>query len=164
MNFFQISEGLKNQQIDAAFDQHFNLLAKRVARLLERSFSQRFDSGSQRANRSRDPHIEAFGGLTREARAGPIDVAYFVRQTVSCQAKRVAAESIGFNNFGSGLQVVVVNPADQVRLGEIQFIVGAVDEDAFGIEQRPHGAVAQHRGLLDPGKKVSRHIVSENTG
>src|SRR6202035_354944 len=116
MNFLQVSEGLKDQQIDAAFNQHLNLLAKRVASLLKRCFSQRFDSGSQRANRSRDPDIEAFGGLTRDAHASPIDVAYFVRQTVSCQAKSVAPESIGFNNFGSRLQVFVVNPANQVRL------------------------------------------------
>ena len=164
VNFFQISESLENQQIDAAFDQRLDLLAKRVASFLERSFSQRFDSGSQRANRSCHPHIEAFGGLAGHAHASPIDVAHFVGQAVPGQAKRIATESIGFNNLGSRLQVFVVNSANQVGLREIQFVVRAVDENALGVEQRPHGAIAQHGGLLDPGEKVSCHMFSENTG
>ena len=72
-----------------------------------------------------------------------------------CQAKRVGPESIGFNNLGSRLQILVVNAANQVGLRKIQLVVRAVDEDAFGVEQRPHGAVAQHGGLLDSSKKVS---------
>src|SRR5579863_4495425 len=113
MNFFEISESFENQQIDATLNQYFNLLSKRVACFLKRSFSQRFDSGSQRANRSPHPHIEAFGGFAGNANAGSIDVAHFVSQAVASQAKRIATESIGFNNLGSRLQVFVVNPANE---------------------------------------------------
>ena len=67
MNFFQISEGLEDQQIHAAFDQRCNLLAEGIAGFLKRSLAQRFDSGTQRANRSGDPHIEAFGGFASQA-------------------------------------------------------------------------------------------------
>src|SRR5580704_7135319 len=136
MNFFKVSERFQNQQVDAALDQHCNLLSKRLASLLERSFPQWFDSASQRANRSRHPNIEAFGGIPRDAHTRLIDVANLVRQTMARQAKRVATEGIGFDNLGSRLQVLVVNSANQVGLREIQFVVGTIDEDAFGVQQR----------------------------
>ena len=142
MNLFEVSECLKNQQIDTALDQHFNLLSKRLASFLERSFAQRLDSGSQRANRSRHPHIEAFGGLSGDPHARPIDVVHFVSQTVPAQTKRIATKCIGFNNLGSRLQVLMVNATNQVRLGKIQFVVGPVDKDALGIKQRPHRPIA----------------------
>ena len=116
MDFFQVSESFQNQQIDSALYERCNLLAEGVARFLERSLAQGFDSGSQRANRSRDPNIEAFGGFTSEAGARPVDVVHFVGQAVAGQAKRIAAESIGFNNFGPGLQIFVMDSANQVGL------------------------------------------------
>ena len=138
--------------------------AEGISGLLKRRLAQRFDSGAQRANRSRYPHIEAFGGFAGQACSGAIHVGHLVRQAVSSQTERVSTESISFDNFGSSLKVIVVNSTNHFGLGKIQFIVRPVDEDAFGIEQRPHRAIAQHGGLLNPGKKVSRHIDSENTG
>ncbi len=159
MNLFQISECLQNQQIDAAFDQRFNLLAK-GRRAPPRN--EVFPRGSILVpSGPTDPatHTSKLLAASRASRTpASIDVAHLVRQTVPSQAERVGTESIGFNNLGSSLQIFVVNPTNQVGLREIQFVVRSVDEDAFGVEQRPHGAVAQYRGLLDPGKKVSRHI------
>ena len=76
---------------------------------------------------------------------------------MSGQAKGIGSESIGFNDLGSSLKVIVVDAANQLGLRQIQFIVGAVDKDAFGVEQGPHGTIAENRGLLDSGEKVSRH-------
>jgi hypothetical protein len=89
---------------------------------------------------------------------------HFVGDTVPCQAEGIGPERIGFDDFGASLQVVVVDGTNQLGLGEIQLVVAAVDEHAFGVKQRSHGSVAQNGGLLDPGKKVSRHILDQNTG
>jgi hypothetical protein len=86
-----------------------------------------------------------------------VDVARFIRQAMSGQAKAIGSESIGFNDLGSSLKVIVVDAANQLGLRQIQLIVGAVDKDASGVEQGPHGTIAENRGLLDSGEKVSRH-------
>ena len=82
MQFLEVSESFQDQQIDAALSQCLDLLAERLTRFLERSFSQRFDSRTQRANRSPDPHIEALGGLSRQLCAHPVHVTYLVGQAV----------------------------------------------------------------------------------
>ena len=53
-----------------------------------------------------------FGGLTGKPCSGQIDVADFVSQAVPSQTESVATESIGFNDFGAGLEVVVVDSAN----------------------------------------------------
>jgi hypothetical protein len=70
---------------------------------------------------------------------------------VAGQPKRVAAESISFNNLGTGIHVFLVDTANQVWLGEIQLVITLVDEHAFGIEQRAHCTVAKYGALLQPG-------------
>src|ERR1700733_8973060 len=71
--------------------------------------------------------------------------------------RQAGAEIIEPNTFGAGLQILVVNSANQVGLGKIQFVIGTIDENALGVEQGSHGAITQHRGLLEPRKKVRRH-------
>ena len=67
MQLFDVAEGLQNQQIHAAFGQRRNLFPKGCARLFERCFAERLNSNSQRANRTRNPYIEALGGFARQA-------------------------------------------------------------------------------------------------
>jgi len=52
--------------------------------------------------------------------------------------------------------------ADQFRLRQVELVIAAVDEDALGIEKRPHGSIAEHRRLLQAFNKVLRHLF-ENT-
>ena len=87
MEFLEVSESFQHQQIDAAFGQRRDLLAKCLAGFFEGSFPQRLDSGSQRANRSCDPDIETLGGLAGKPCAGPVDVRHFVGETVPGQAE-----------------------------------------------------------------------------
>ena len=142
MEFLQVSEGFQHQQIDPALRQRRNLLAKCLTGFFERGLSQGLDSGSQRANRSRYPHIEALGGFAGKPRARPVNVMHFVGDTVPCQPEGIRPESVGFDDLGPSLQVVVMNATNQVGLGKIQFVVAAVDEHAVGVKQRSHGSVA----------------------
>ena len=93
-----------------------------------------------------------------------VNVAHFVGDTVARQTESIRSKGVGFDDFGPGLQVVVVNGTNQVGLGEIQFVIATVDEDALGVKQGSHRSVAEDGGLLDPGEKVSRHIHGQNTG
>jgi hypothetical protein len=142
MKFLEVAKGFQHQQINASFGQRLDLLTECLSGLLERSFSQGLDSRSQRANRSRHPHIEALGGFSGQPCACPVNVAHFIGDTVPRQAESISPERIGFDDFSPSLQVVVVDATNQVRLGEIQLVVAAVDEHAFGVKQRTHGSVA----------------------
>src|SRR5580700_5006771 len=164
MEFLEVSEGFEHQQIDATLRQRRDLITKCLTGLFEGGFSQRFDSGSERANRSRDPYIEALGGFAGKPRSGAVNILHFVGDTVPSQAEGVRTESVGFDDFGPSLQVAVMNAANEVGLGKIQLVVAAVDEHAICVEQGSHSPVTQSWELLDPSKKVSRHILGQNTG
>ena len=103
MDFLEITECLQDQQIDTALDERLNLLTEGLARFLERGFAQRFNPGSQRANRSGHPHIEALGGFSSQTCPGAVDVPDFVSEAVPGQAKRICTKRVGFNNFGASL-------------------------------------------------------------
>ena len=75
-------------------------------------FSQRFDANAQRAHRSSNPNIETLGCFASQVNARHINVAHAIRQGVPRQAKAVRAESIGFDNLGPGLQIIVVDGED----------------------------------------------------
>jgi hypothetical protein len=47
--------------------------------------------------------------------------------------------------------------ADQVWLDQIEFVIAFVNEDAIGVKQRTHGAVAKDGTLFEPGYKVFSH-------
>ena len=112
MQLFDVAEGFEHQQIDAALDQGGDLFAKRGAGLFKRSLAQRFDADAQRANRCGHPDIETLGRFPSHMSARQIDVAHTIRQAVPRQAKAVAAESIGLDNLGAGLEIIMMNAAD----------------------------------------------------
>ena len=84
----------------------------------------------------------------RHASPGQIDIADAIGQAVPRQTEAVCAEGVGFDDLSAGLQIVVVDGADELRLRQVQLVVAAVDEDAPGIEKRPHGSITEHGSLL----------------
>ena len=149
--FFDVAEGFQHQQIDAAFDQGCDLLAKGGAGFLERGFAQRFNADPKRADRASNPDVEALGGFPGQPNPGQVDFAHLVFHAVAGQAKRISAESIGFNDLRTRLHVLMMQVADEVGLRDVQLVIAAIDEDALGVKQGPGGAVAQDRGLLQAG-------------
>ena len=69
---------------------------------------------------------------------------------MALQPEAIAAKGVRFNDLGAGLQVLVMQPADKIRLRNVEFVIAAVDEDALFVQQGAHGAVAEHRGSLQP--------------
>src|SRR5208337_2375662 len=103
MQFLEVSKSFQDQQIDTALSQCLDLFAECLTCFLKRSFSQRFDSRTQRANRSSDPHIESLGGFSRQRCTHPVHITYLVGQAMPGEPEGVRAKSIGFNNFRTGL-------------------------------------------------------------
>ncbi len=81
------------------------------------------------------------GRFARQAHAGLVDVRQLLGHSEPRQPHAVGAEGVGFDDFSAGLDVVLVDLADQVGRREIQLIEAAVDEDAAGVEHGAHGAV-----------------------
>jgi len=131
VDLLEVSESFQHEKIHAALGQRCDLLAKCLPGFFERCLSQRLNSCAQRANRSRDPHIEAFGGFFCQPRSRPINVMHFVGDAVPREAEGVGAERVGFNDFGASLEIFVVYGANQIGLGKIQLIVATVDEYAL---------------------------------
>ena len=58
-----------------------------------------------------------------------------------------------------------MDPANHLRVGEIEFVITAVDENALGVEQGPHRSITEHGTGLKTGKNIDRHqsAISSNT-
>src|SRR5581483_7808877 len=153
----QVAEGLQDQKVHAAFHQRGNLLDERRARFVKRGFPQRLDAHAQWPYRARYEAVETFGGFMGDARTREVDVAPLVGQSVPRQAGGIGAEGVALHHPRDGLVVVVMDLPDEVRLRKVQLVVAAIDEDASGIEQRAHGAVAQDRTLLQERDEVGGH-------
>src|ERR1700747_2784762 len=80
------------------------------------------------------------------------------------KAKIISAEGIGFDDLGTRLQVLVVNAANEVGLGEVQLVVATVDEHTLGVQQRAHGAVAEYGRCCQSLSKITGHIVEDTAG
>jgi hypothetical protein len=52
---------------------------------------------------------------------------------VAGEAKAVGAEGIGLDDLGPGLEIFVVNAANEFGLRQIELVVAAVDEDTLGV-------------------------------
>ncbi len=97
--------------------------------------------------------LEVLDGLPRQPDAGGIDLGHLGGQAVPREPEAVGAEGVGFKDLGAGLQILLVDGENQVGVGQVQFVVAAVDEDAARIEHRAHGAVGEHGAV---GKDVGK--------
>src|SRR5438270_11596472 len=133
MQYLYLTDGLQDHQIDPAFHRRGNLLTKALTSLLERSLAQRLNANTQRTYRSRDPGVKTLGRTVGNACTLQVDFVYVASQTMPSQAKGIGAERVGLNDLGPGLQILVVNLANQVRLRQIKFVIATVDEDPLAI-------------------------------
>ena len=79
--------------------------------------------------------------LARQTRGRAIDVAQFVGEAEGRQARRGGAESVRLQDLRAGLDIFLVNLADQVRGREAELVVAAVDEHPARVQHGPHRAI-----------------------
>jgi len=58
------------------------------------------------------------------------------------------AEGVGLDDVRARLEVLLVDGADERRVGEVQLVEAAVHEHAAGVQHRAHGAVADDHAVL----------------
>jgi hypothetical protein len=126
-----------------------NLLGIGLTHLGAGDFAQRLHLDAERADGPGDPGLHGLlflqlrGGFARQAYPGAIDGCDFVGEAEALQPVAVCAEGVGLDQLRTGQQVLLMNAADQVGIGEVQLVVTAVDEDASVVEDRAHGSIAE---------------------
>ena len=85
----------------------------------------------------------------RDLRALGVDRLHLVAEAEAGQLDAVGAERVGLDDVRAGLHVLGVHLGDQGRLRQVQPVEAAVDEDALGVQQRAHRAVADQHALVD---------------
>ena len=153
-NFVQVSKRLEHQAVDAGFDQGVDLLAEDGTGFVDGGGTERLQANAQRSDGG--PHKGLIsGGLAGDSYTGLIDEPDLVREAEGRQTLAVRAERIGLDDLGPGADVFLVDVAHQGGEREVQLVITAVDEGAFGIEHGAHGAVrhpyALAKGLPELG-------------
>jgi hypothetical protein len=144
----QRGNGFDQQHIDAALGEAANLLGKGFARLIQADLSQRFQTHAQGADSARNPGFSALlvgplvHCLARHLGPGPVDLDHPVGEAIALQTQGIGPKSIGLDDLRARLQVFLVDGSHQFRLGEIQFVVAAVDKDAASVQAGAHGPIA----------------------
>ena len=161
----QRGHGLDDQQVNAFHGQGADLLGKGGASLVQAGLAQRLQAHPQRTNRAGHKRgsgllvFEVFDGLPGQLYPGDVDFGDFIRQPMAGQPEAVGAKGVGLDDLRAGLQVFFVNRQDQARVGEVQLVVAAVDEDAAGVERSAHGAVNEHGAVGEDVGKLRHSIV-----
>ncbi len=146
--FVEVAEGLEDQQVDAGFDQRFDLLAE-SRRALRRRRWDRAARCARRAVRWRRPRRRLRRPLRGPAERRPRLMARsFSAMPKAARRTRLAPKVLVSRISAPALTYSWWICADQVRSGEIQLVEAAVDEDAAGVEHGAHGAVGHHDAVL----------------
>src|SRR5205085_4907750 len=74
---------------------------------------------------------------------GAVDVAQLVLDAERAELDAVRAVRVGLEDLRAGADVFAMDIEHDLRTAEIQLVVALVDEDAFGIEHRPHRSIEE---------------------
>ncbi len=73
-----------------------------------------------------------------------------VGEAMAAQLDGVGAESVGLEHFRAGAHVLLMHFPHQLGLLHRQLVVAHVEEEALGVEHRPHGAIEDvHSAVRD---------------
>jgi hypothetical protein len=137
-------EGLEQDQIDAGDHQRVDLLGQRHPRAPPLALGR--DREAHAGGPDRAGHVGAAGGaLAGQLDRGLVERRHLIGEAVAGQRDAVGAEGVGLDHLGAGVDVVAVDPRDQVGLGDHQLVVAAGVQHAAIVEQRAHRAVEQDR-------------------
>src|SRR6185369_3542375 len=135
-----VGKSLEAEKIDAAFQQSFSLRLEHLLRFVKRRWAIRLDAQAEWSNRAGD--VRTFArGLTRDPGGEGVDLSQTAFESVLLKLMGRGAERVGLDDVRTGANVFGVNLTHEIRIGEIQLVVTAIDIDAFGVEHRTHCAV-----------------------
>ena len=149
----QVAERLEHEQVDAALDERRGLFAEDRLGLVEAGLAPRLDADAERPDRAGDVGLVARRVRARGARPATLIVVQPSVEAERGQLDAVGAERVGLDDVGAGAHVGLVHVGDEVGLREVQLVEAAIEEDALGVEHRPHRAVADEHALVERFEK-----------
>ena len=173
----RVLAGLKQQQVAAAFGQRLGLFAEGVNQFVERDPPGNRDGLGRRPHRAgHETRLPRRGALLgrppRQLCGGHIDLANLIFQIVFSQDDRHSSERVRLDDVGPGFEVFPVNVQDDIRAGQNQVFVAALERRTAEILRREipflqasaHGAVQDGDSLVEDFVKQFRLIVSTTHG
>ena len=167
----RVLAGLAEDDVGAARDQARGLDAER---LLEGAVGDVAERGQAGAGADRADH-EALAAvacdqgdrLMGELGRAPVDLERPLAEVELAERDRRAAEAVGLERIGAGLEIAEVDLPDQVRAAQVQDL-GAVllapevglDREVAALDLGPHGAIDQKDPALEGLEKSGCHAVS----
>ena len=136
----QFRKCFEDKEIDDAFEQARDLLLVHLAGLVKRSRTERFKAQTQRPDRARDKNLVA-RGFAGQLYGRDIYLAELAFQSIRLQLMPRRSERICLDNIGTGADIFLMDLADELRGGDVQLVVAAIDIDAFVVKPRAHGTV-----------------------
>ncbi len=161
MDLFQIAERLEHEPVDSAGEQAVHLAPEMVARFVAGGRSERLEPEPQRTDRPGDAGAVVGGGSGR-LRRRLVDAFGQIGQPVRPELGRCGAERVGLENLGAGPDVLLVHFPHQRRLLQRQLVVADVEEEALGVQHRPHRAVEQMHAAV--GNEVTQRRQGSSPG
>ena len=156
--FEQAPEGLEQHEVDARLEQHARLLLEDLAHLRQVQRAVRLDESAERADRARDENVLAGRGFPGEAHALAVDLLERVGPLVRRQLDAVGVPGVRRQDAGAGLEVVVVDFADGIRIRQIERRAGLVGRGAPRGQQRPDRPVGEQDLFGDRLAEVLLHF------
>src|SRR5882724_570362 len=163
MNLSGIGEGFEHEQIDAAFEERFRLLAKDVPRFFRGGLAVGLDANAERSNRAGYERALS-GGFACYARACVVDLVSVVLESGAAKLDSVGAVGICFDDSGARLDLVALNGEHQLAARKVQLIVTTVDVYASLVEHRAHRAVEHvHTIISHCVAKILHRLLVQST-
>ena len=148
LDLVQVAEGLEDEQLDPALDERLGLLAEVLLGLVHAGLPPGLDANPERSDRSGDIRLLA-RGVPGDARPLHVDRVGAIREAEGAELDAVGAEGVRLDDVGPGADVGLVHLGDEIRLRQVQLVERPVQEDALGVQHRPHGAVADEDSRVD---------------
>ena len=148
LHLFGRGHGLDPQHIGAAFGQRHGLLGKRITCLLEGQWSDRLHDFAGRTHAAGHHHLASagIGNLARQHGRRAVDLDHAVLPLVQLEPVARAAEAVGQDDVGAGIDKAAVQVADTIRVFEVPQL-GRIAGNEADIEQiAAGGAVSQQPG------------------
>jgi hypothetical protein len=148
---------LEEEEVDPALEKALGLLPVGVPGLLGPDVSDRGEGLADRPDGAghEGPPLRRLAG---DPRALPVDRPHLGVEPVGPELEPVGAERVGLDDVGAGLEVLVVDLADEAGVREVELVEAAVQEDPARVEHRAHGPVEHERPGREPVEKRRRRV------
>ena len=151
--------GLDPEQIGAAGRERLGLLGERGRGLVHGHGTQRDDELARGAHRARDQHRPAgrVGNPARQPRRGAVELGDPVLGLMQFEPLAGAAEAVGEDDVGAGLDEAAMDRGDAVGLENVPELRAVARGEAQREQAGAHAAVRQQHGPCRQQRLEIRH-------